>query len=241
MLTKLVRHLMRKLPEDSWLAVFFGVRGVVGHERYCKVAELLTKVDCLTILDIGSGGTSKLGRALQVLSVDVKRKLGVDVVADVLHLPFSDHIFDCVIAIDVLEHIKPSEREKAVNEMKRCGKMVLLHTPLQDDRLFMGRHGDLLLLSFLEKTLHIVDENTLEHLEFGEPRLDELTKQGFRVVEGDWNINLWLLLMKSLYLPTILFAPVMTMLYLLVLRKANNPPFWGAYLISDGNAQSVTI
>ena len=86
------------------------------------------------------------------------------------------------------------------------------------------------------------DKSTLEHLECGEPYLDELKEQGFKVVEPDWNLNRWLILMKPRYLLFNFTAPVVAYLSsLLVLRKVNNPPFWGAYLIYGQDEQVITI
>ena len=88
----------------------------------------------------------------------------------------------------------------------------------------------------------IDDKSTLEHLECGEPYLDELKEQGFKVVEPDWNLNRWLILMKSRYLLLNFTAPAVAyLLYLLVLRKVNKPPFWGAYLIYGQDEQAITI
>ena len=86
------------------------------------------------------------------------------------------------------------------------------------------------------------DKSTLEHLECGEPYLDELKEQGFKVVEPDWNLNRWLILMKPRYLLFNFTAPVVAYISsLLVLRKVNNPPFWGAYLIYGQDEQVITI
>lgn len=235
MLTTLANHLQKKLPKDSLLRVMLGFQGIVGHERYQQVVKILTKAKSHAVLDVGSCGASQLAASghLQVLSVDLKPKVGVDVVANVSHLPFSDHVFDCVTAIDVLEHIRSSEREKAINELKRCGKIVLVHTPLQDNVNFMGKAGDILLFNYLKNSLNIVDENTREHLDCDQPRFAELNEQGFKVMKPDWNLNVWLILMKCRYLRIYyhFIAPALTLLYLLALRKVNTPPFYGAYLM----------
>jgi hypothetical protein len=241
MLITLVKGLIKTLSEDSWLRVIFGLQGIIGHERYHKVAKWLTKANCLTVLDVGSGGTSQLSMALQVLSVDVKRNAGVDVIADASHLPFRDYTFDCVTAIDMLEHIRPQRRKKAIDEMKRCGKTVLIHTPLQDNKTFMGKTGDIILFNHLKNSLNIVDENTREHIECGEPHLDELKEHDFKVVQPDWNLNIWLTLMKYRYIPYNFTAPVMTVIYLLALRKVNTPPFYGAYLMHSNDAKAAKL
>lgn len=213
-------------------------RGITGFERYREVASLLLKDNCSKVLDVGSNGPSPLKHiGFQVLSVDVQRKAGLDVVANASHLPFRSMVFDCVTAIDILEHID-SSREKAINEIKRCGKTVIIHTPLQDNKVFMGRVGDSMILEYVEKVLNKIDENTLEHVRCGEPSPKELRKHGFKITQPDWNMNVWLVLMKSHYLVYRFTAPIIILLYLLVLRRIKNPPYWGGYLVCRTNVNS---
>jgi len=230
----LVKKFYRKLPRNSWLSVLFGLRGIIAHERYNKVRKLLAKSNCHKILDVGSGETPPL--ADFTLCIDIKRKAGVKIIADASHLPFCDCTFDCVTAIDVVEHLQPKKRKEAIDEMKRCGKTVLIHTPLQDNKTFMGKTGDILLFQYMKNSRNKVDDNTREHLECGEPHLDELKEHDFKVMQPDWNLNIWLTLMKYRYLPYNFTSPVMTVLYLLALRRMSQPPFWGAYLICGNDA-----
>lgn len=226
-----LRCLASKLPYHSWIREIIELRGITGFERYREVASLILKANCHKILDVGSNGPSPLKHTgVQVLSADVQRKAGLDIVASASHLPFRDKVFDCVTAIDILEHLD-SARENAINEIKRCGKTVIIHTPLQDNRVFMGRIGDFMILEYAEKVLNRIDENTLKHLRCGEPSPNELRKHGFKILQPDWNMNVWLVLMKSYYLMYRFTAPIIILLYLLLLRRIKNPPYWGGYLV----------
>jgi len=112
-----LRHFAAKLPYNSWIREIIERRGITGFERYRKVASLLSRIECCKILDVGSYGPSPLEQmGFQVLSVDVQRRAGLDVVADASNLPFGSNVFDCITAIDVLEHIG-SSREKAIKEL----------------------------------------------------------------------------------------------------------------------------
>lgn len=82
----------------------------------------------LKILEVGSGG---LGIApylkMPVTGVDVEFKppfhpLLTKVVSRAEKLDFTDKSFDFVISSDMLEHLPPSKREKAVFEMMRVSK-----------------------------------------------------------------------------------------------------------------------
>jgi hypothetical protein len=209
----------------------------VAHERYDKAAKILADIDCHMMLDVGSGGVTP--QSGFTIAVDIKRKHGVHVIADASYLPFADSIFECVTAIDVIEHIAPQKRKNALEEMKRVGNTVLIHAPIQDNKLFMGKTGDVLFFDYMKKSLNIVDENTLQHLECGQPSLTELTEHGFNIIQPDWNLNVWLTLMKYRNLPYNFSAPVMTVIYFLFLRKIKNAPFWGAYLIYCNNSKAT--
>lgn len=239
-MTKLLPHnfknrlkiFLEKLPRDSWLPVILSFKGIIAHERYQKVSSLLLKNNCRTVLDVGSGGYSQIN-GFKSISVDIKPKKGVLVVASALNLPFNNKVFDCVTAVDVLEHIASSERNRAINEMKRCGRTVIIHTPLQDGKLFMGREGDIIFLNYLKTSTNRLDENTMEHIDCCEPKLNELTKHSIGYLQPDWNLNIWLTLMKCRYRFYNLTAPLLTILYRILLCRIQNPPYYGAYILFD--------
>lgn len=82
----------------------------------------------LSILEVGSGG---LGIApylkMPVTGVDVEFKPPFHpwltrVISKAEKLDFADKSFDAVISLDMLEHLPPSKREKAIFEMLRVAK-----------------------------------------------------------------------------------------------------------------------
>jgi hypothetical protein len=244
MISRSFTHLLRKLSYSGWTGAMVTFLGIDGYERYTKIARLLSRAGCNTILDVGSAGISPLRyMGYQCLSCDIKAtsKTGLDIVASITHLPFRSKIFDCVTAVDVLEHVQSDKREQAIFEMKRCGSKVMVHTPLYDGKVFMGEVGDLELYQFNKRGCSRIDGNVLEHIINREPSPSELQKHGFKIVEPDWNLKTWLIFMKlqSLrglfpgvlgYLFSGLISLILIPLYLVILRNINNPPYWGGYL-----------
>lgn len=76
------------------------------------------------VLDAGGGdGKYKsiiIKSASEYVCLDIKEGMNVDVVGDVLNMPFKDETFDAVISNQVLEHIK--EPEKLFSEASRVLK-----------------------------------------------------------------------------------------------------------------------
>ena|SRR5579863_4813696 len=89
-----------------------------------------------TLLDVGSGSTGiapLLAERWQVTMVDpdfddygsangprVERADAV--IGDVRALPFEDQAFDVVVALDLLEHVPPEDRETAIGELCRVSR-----------------------------------------------------------------------------------------------------------------------
>ena len=214
------------------------LQGVDRRERYAKTINIISNSDqkneSTHVLDVGAGRASPLKcTKSHVISLDAKVKSGIDIVASIACLPFRSQVFDWVTAIDVLEHLKHDEREKAVKEIKRCGRKVLVHTPLQGGK-FHGRVGDIRLYNFARKnTENELSKNTLEHITYGEPSLSELEEDGFKLVEPDFNLTIWLTVMKTAHKFRSLANPIFMLLYLLCLRYVKSPPYWGGYLLFD--------
>jgi len=79
-----------------------------------------------SILEIGIGnGTISAvlrTRGLEVVTVDIDRELGPDVVADIRDLPLDDGSFDGVLACEVLEHIPWDDVPRALGELRRVAR-----------------------------------------------------------------------------------------------------------------------
>lgn len=75
-------------------------------------------------IGIGNGAVSAVLRArgLEVVTADIARELGPDVVADVRELPFEHASFDGVMAFEVLEHLPWADLPKAFGELRRVAR-----------------------------------------------------------------------------------------------------------------------
>jgi hypothetical protein len=112
--------------------------------RYAPVLDALRALDATTLLEVGSGSRGimayKPGR-LRVTACDVafddygsERALRnapvTRVQASVLDLPFADAAFDVVLALDLLEHVPPADRPRAVAELRRvAGRTLIVGCP----------------------------------------------------------------------------------------------------------------
>lgn len=85
------------------------------------------------ILDVGSR-SEKIDPA--AISIDLDRKFRPDVCASATHLPFVSDSFDCVTMLEVIEHLEDREVERALNEIKRVSRSVVLSTPNCDSRVW---------------------------------------------------------------------------------------------------------
>jgi len=110
-----------------------------------EFTEKLTPADVTSILDIGCGHGGFLKLILE------KRKnircVGVDnsdgaleyipfekAKASITSVPYADKEFDCVCALEVLEHLNPEEFNKARDEMVRLSKKyIIVSVPYNED------------------------------------------------------------------------------------------------------------
>ena len=92
-----LRWIIGKLPYQSWVRAFIEDRSIDIHERHLEISNLLSSLlgSPSLLLDVGAAGSSKLQPYLKVrghfvLSLDVRRVPGLDVVASASHLPFGE-------------------------------------------------------------------------------------------------------------------------------------------------------
>lgn len=96
------------------------------------VSEINNNGTNKSILEVGSGGlgiTPYLGR--KITGLDNKfyppyHHLLKKVNADVLDIPFKNESFDIVLSVDMLEHLKSSDRYRAISEMFRVAKQKII-------------------------------------------------------------------------------------------------------------------
>jgi SAM-dependent methyltransferase len=106
--------------------------------RYEPVARHLEASGGRTLLEAG-GGSRGVGPYLrgdwEITNCDLSfddygsQRVATEtpatrVVASVLELPFEDRSFDAVVALDLLEHIKPGSRPQALRELARVARLV---------------------------------------------------------------------------------------------------------------------
>jgi hypothetical protein len=230
--SNLLKTLTNRLPKDSWIYALASFKGLHTFERYLEVQRIAKKNRVqANLLDVGAGEYSPLKTIYKnVLSLDVRKKKDLDIIASVTALPFIDGAFNCITAIDLLEHLKKVDRTQALNEMKRVGNFVIIHLPLDDGKNFMAKSGDLALYDYINNQLGYSERMTLEHLKNDYSTLSEIIKEGFVLVRPDWNLETWRVTAELSYVLPDALAPFINILYLILLRK-NSPPWWGAYLI----------
>ena len=103
-----------------------------SYERHRKVSELIGNSQ--TILDVG-GQLNALSQFLSGKKVTVANLSGSQEKSEVIirgeKLPFKNNSFDCVCAIDVLEHIGGKDRQGFIRELLRVtSKKVVLSFPI---------------------------------------------------------------------------------------------------------------
>jgi SAM-dependent methyltransferase len=104
--------------------------------RFSSIAPLIREVEPRDLLDVGSGSEGVAGwlepgchvTALDRSFADGGAMRGpqgtadAQVVGDARELPFPDDAFDVVLALDVLEHIAPADRTRALEEFVRAAR-----------------------------------------------------------------------------------------------------------------------
>jgi SAM-dependent methyltransferase len=150
--------------------------------RYAPVVRLVRELGSGSVLEVGSGtaglaGSLGPGFAVTALDRTFEPQGAPDVpaervVGDVRSLSFADRSFDAVVALDVLEHVEPRDRTRALAELVRTTRRRLVvgcptgERALAADR-YIGRvltgRGETYAGSWLE-----------DHLEHGFPRRPEI-------------------------------------------------------------------
>lgn len=155
-----------------------------------------------SILDVG-GGTGvlyDLSKRKDITIFDINEeeleiasKKGLKTVkGDASKLPFKDGSFDTVISVATLEHIPKEKRNSFLDELIRVSKKwILIYTPYGET----GEKYDKKIYS-LRKKIGREDKWTLEHIQNGLPRLEELrNKFPNAKIKKIQNAQVWYFLM----------------------------------------------
>jgi SAM-dependent methyltransferase len=152
--------------------------------RYAPVVSALESAPGRTVLEVGSGsrGIAAFTSEFQVTACDVSfddygggdlgAELGVTrVTGSVLSLPFSDASFDVVLALDLLEHIAPSDRPTALAELRRvAGNRLIIGCPCGE----AAKRADERLATYYAHRGRSIPGWLVEHLDHGLPKATEL-------------------------------------------------------------------
>jgi len=128
-------------------------------DKIDKVINFLKKKEG-KMLNIGFGNgllERKLGKSnedLELFGIDIsryavkkmnKRLTGEYKLGNIIKIPFKSSAFDYIIALDVLEHIRPSKTLKALSEVNRVlkkGGVLIVSVPLNEDLENMLKKGE---------------------------------------------------------------------------------------------------
>ena len=118
----------------SWLE--YTTRG--RWSSYWHQIRLVLERGAETCLVVGNGDgivPSLLERAgVRTTTVDIDPRLDPDTIADVRSLPFPDRSFDCVLAAQILEHVRFETLDGALSEMRRVTRSSVIASVPQRGR-----------------------------------------------------------------------------------------------------------
>jgi len=152
--------------------------------RLKRAAEATVRTSATTILDAG-GYDGAIAFFLTDAVIDVIDPATTG--GSVLEIPAADSSYDAVVAVDVLEHIEPKDRAKALSEFARVARQsVILNYPCRE-----SKQAQELALKLTNNSL------VREHVEWELPDSDwvlgELAKYGFKgKVHPHTSIAIWL-------------------------------------------------
>jgi len=154
------------------------------YVRLKRAAEAVAATPSIKILDAG-GYDGAIALFLPDVQVDVIDPATTG--GSILNIPADDNSYDAVVAVDLLEHIEPTSRSKALSELARVARnRVILNYPCRDSK------------EAQELALKLTNNSLIrEHVEWELPDsnwvLDELAKYGFRgIITPHTSIAVWL-------------------------------------------------
>ncbi len=100
---------------------------------HARLRSIVRELDPDTILEVGPGNRP-IAEGPKVTYLDLSHALlrrlsGARVEADLLACPFVDHAFDLAIAADVLTHVPAAHHPRAIDELARIARHLLIFHP----------------------------------------------------------------------------------------------------------------
>jgi ubiquinone/menaquinone biosynthesis C-methylase UbiE len=245
LLVKLRQRVTLSTDSFGWLQAIL-YTGIDQWQRYGSVAQQIRTLDdaSITVLDVGgSSGTIRKfldckRYRLCVLDVNIQALAKIDdlrlgvIAGDGCCLPFKDNSFDVVISVDSLEHVPDANKAAYCQELKRVAKRyVIVHCPADSsDGEFQGAACDAKFLQWHQQRFERNEPNTLEHLNSGLPKVDELRRLFPEAnVAGKQNAHVWFKYMTISAAPYIRL--VAGLLYKLRLQNKDDLPPYHACLL----------
>ena len=171
---------------------------------YWHIKKISKKQKQVSVLDIGPNGPgfAQYGRFknIEITNLDIqpfsKRDIAEYTNVNFItysgqEIPFTDNYFDCILCIDVLEHIPSRQREKFLSEIIRVTKKtIIIAFPISDAEPYER---------FLQKILKRKSTFLREHEEYGLPNKKHfkkiITTHGnisIKKEAGNMNLLLWI-------------------------------------------------
>lgn len=219
--------------------------------RYLPLVETInsSQAEPFSVLEVGSGG---LGIApylkRTVIGIDMSFVPPVypsltPVYGNALKLPFANSSYETVVSMDMLEHVKPADRQRAIDELIRVGKrLVCIGVPCGK----LSENQDKQLHELFKQNRKHEFGFLQEHVENGLPNTSEITallhsaaekyqKKIHLKTSGNINLRVRKFLMRG-WLSENIFANIFFRKILLfaipVLKRMNKPPFYRTLFIA---------
>ncbi len=168
--------------------------------RFCSYWHQINEIISLNpkaVLEIGIGSGFVFKylkeRKINIIALDIDKKLNPDIVGNIMSLPFGDNVFDVVAAYEVLEHQPYENFYKSLHEIFRVSSAYAILSLPDVDRVYrfnmqiplLGEIKKLIPLPRLKKPVHQFDGE--HYWEIGKKGYllsritDDIQKTGFKI------------------------------------------------------------
>lgn len=116
-----------QVPKEHYLGKYDNLKRFIS---YFYQIDLIRKLKPNNVLEIGIGNKTVANylkqNGIKIDTCDFDKDLKPDYVADIRDLPFKDNSYDVVVACEILEHIPWNDVDRALNELNRVSKKVVI-------------------------------------------------------------------------------------------------------------------